>query len=356
MRRLASAVIVLVGCRGGAASPTQATVAPVNAPPQAVASEAPLAANTRVELVLGTRSVCARIEGRVFCADGLDPDAPLASGKPVVDGGAIGVSAARTFACAAMADGTVRCWGANDKGQLGARSREGFLDVPVAVKGVAHATKVLVGDTHACAVTDAGGMLCWGNNEVGETAGDARWGEDVTQLIEANVVPNLDGVSSALVVVSTSCAWRRDRSAVCWGILPFAPRGDFPGSEVPTRIPELDGFDSVAADGFCGVKDGAVSCWTERERPRAIALPARIRKVAVGDAQKCALAIDGSVYCWETDAARRVGGLPRAIDLWAGAQAACALAEDRQLWCWGRWITHGRQAQLAPEPVVVRIE
>jgi len=45
-------------------------------------------------------------------------------------------------ACASMKDGSVRCWGKNDAGQLGDKTREDRAR-PVLVEGLPHATAII---------------------------------------------------------------------------------------------------------------------------------------------------------------------------------------------------------------------
>jgi alpha-tubulin suppressor-like RCC1 family protein len=81
--------------------------------------------------------------------------------------GARSLAVGAAHACAALADGTVRCWGANDAGQLG----DGSLvdrSTPVAVSGVTGARAVAVGAGHGCALTGDGRVLCWGGNAQGQ--------------------------------------------------------------------------------------------------------------------------------------------------------------------------------------------
>jgi alpha-tubulin suppressor-like RCC1 family protein len=82
------------------------------------------------------------------------------------------VSAGHGFTCALLVDGTVRCFGSNRTGALGAGP-----DAPDDTSKVSEAPEVVglkdvvaidAGALHACAVTRAGAILCWGRNERGE--------------------------------------------------------------------------------------------------------------------------------------------------------------------------------------------
>ncbi|HEX3759962.1 MAG TPA: RCC1 domain-containing protein, partial [Kofleriaceae bacterium] len=60
-----------------------------------------------------------------------------------------------------LQDRTVRCWGANEHGQLG----DGTTDpsnVPVVVPGLRDVASLATGHRTSCALTAAGQVLCWG--------------------------------------------------------------------------------------------------------------------------------------------------------------------------------------------------
>lgn len=68
--------------------------------------------------------------------------------------------------CALLSDGTVRCWGNNDDGQLG----DGTITDrprPVVVAGLSNVTAISAGQDHTCARRANGDLLCWGKNQFG---------------------------------------------------------------------------------------------------------------------------------------------------------------------------------------------
>jgi len=77
------------------------------------------------------------------------------------------VSCGTAFTCARLADGTARCWGANDDGQLGDGSATGRL-FPVTVQGLSDVAAISAGDTHTCAATASAALSCWGLNSDGQ--------------------------------------------------------------------------------------------------------------------------------------------------------------------------------------------
>src|SRR5262249_38157673 len=76
--------------------------------------------------------------------------------------GVVAISVGRFNACAGMAGGTVKCWGANGGGELGT-DPSAPRTVPVDVPGIAGATAVMAGPNDLnCAIVAGAGVKCWG--------------------------------------------------------------------------------------------------------------------------------------------------------------------------------------------------
>jgi alpha-tubulin suppressor-like RCC1 family protein len=80
-----------------------------------------------------------------------------------------------------MLDKQIGCWGRNDFGQLGDRTRS---DAAVALAALPAAifTKIVSGDNHSCALTDQGALWCWGNNHEGQLGSTTGWSRDFVNV------------------------------------------------------------------------------------------------------------------------------------------------------------------------------
>jgi alpha-tubulin suppressor-like RCC1 family protein len=87
------------------------------------------------------------------------------------------VAASNEHTCALLEDDSIKCWGANDWGQLGlgdridrgSRPNEMGDNLPSVNLGKGRTVKVLsAGAMHSCAILDDTSLKCWGRNVYGE--------------------------------------------------------------------------------------------------------------------------------------------------------------------------------------------
>ena len=77
------------------------------------------------------------------------------------------ISAGRSFACARSSDGTARCWGSNDSGQLA--MSEDVPSAPPTLLPLPNIGYIFGGNgRHVCALTTDAKAWCWGRNDDGQ--------------------------------------------------------------------------------------------------------------------------------------------------------------------------------------------
>ncbi len=287
-----------------------------------------------------------------------DGTAGGATGEPrrFAAGGAVtAITAGNAHACARRDDGTVRCAGWNQHGQLGDGTVEHRRDPVEVVHGAGDAldaiTALSIGGGHSCALDDAGTLWCWGADRNGILARDGD-----------GVAPNpvaITGLASVVRVVAGndhSCAITDDARLWCWGWNAAGQVGD---GTTDTRIapaPILDRVVAAAASTYrtCAVRDdGSVWCWGGGQpQPAQVAAPAeapRFTAIATGEWHACAIGEDASLWCWGDNSAGQVqpgDEAPRPTptrvvpELAVAAVAAgelhtCAVTTGGEVWCWG---------------------
>jgi len=175
--------------------------------------------------------------------------------------GATQIAAGDYSTCAVLTDGTVRCWGDDSYGQLGRDSSNTSDNVtPVTVSGLVNVTQITMGGNHACALVSDGTARCWGRGSYGEV------GDGIGQ--ESNSVVQVAGLKDVKQIEAGdqhTCATTNSRAVWCWGRNDNGQLGDGTtlSRSIPTRIRRLSATEVSAGTGHtCSIaSDGAASCW-----------------------------------------------------------------------------------------------
>lgn len=261
--------------------------------------------------------------GQLGNGSGVSGNAPAAVAMPPTAAGWSAVSGGTSHTCALASDGTVWCWGSDATGQLGNGSVTGlkYAPYPVAASTGLTFKRISAGHEHTCAISTAGTAYCWGSDSSGRLGNGS--GSSFTQVSPSAVVMPLNRTFTQISVGRDhSCAIASDGTAWCWG-----------------------------SDASQQLGNGATN--GTQHQPIAVTLPLGklFVQIAVGDAHTCAIAHDGSMYCWGSDASGQLGNGDASSDLQptpsatsvtaamveaaTGASHTCAVSSQLRLSCSG---------------------
>lgn len=251
---------------------------------------------------------------------------------PAAAAGVAAVAAGGQHACALTDGGGLRCWGDNTYGQLGDGTTTQRA-TPVAVIGLPSAVvAVAAGGNHTCALTEAGGVKCWGSNRYGQLGNPGARGGLFPNPQPTDVV----GLDSGVIAIATggvhTCALTKAGGVKCWG---WDRRGQVGNSE-------------TCSNSICAT-------------PRDVdGLASGVTAIDAGDEHTCALLGTGALKCWGNNQFGQLGaatgspcttegleplpcaptpvdvaGLAGAAAVAAGGAHTCALTSEGGIKCWG---------------------
>ncbi len=210
----------------------------------------------------GDHAVTATYTGDSTYGTGTVGTTTLTVAPPAPAATATGITAGDTHSCAVLSDGTGRCWGANNYGRLGDGTQNMTL-TPVTVTGLAGATAIATssGSSHTCALIDDGTARCWGANNYGQL-GNGTTDNSLTPV----TVTGLTGAVAITAGANHTCAVLGDGTARCWGANLYGRLGDgtTDNSNIPVTVTGLTGATAITAgtNHTCALRsDGTARCW-----------------------------------------------------------------------------------------------
>ena len=270
------------------------------------------------------------------------------------------VAAGSGFTCVLLSDRQVKCFGSNDKGQLGngTTDNSGYIPgenmptgdgIPNVLDSngdpLTHIHAIAAGESHACAIDQDGGAYCWGNNQSGQLG----VGLEDTYLTKAEKVQLTDQhIYQLYLAKGHSCALLPGGQVKCWGF----------GADGALGYGSTTGFGLSVEDMMIlpPLDLGANEDGVPHSAERLITGPER---------HTCAVLVGGSLKCWGLNAGGVLGlGLPagqkigdgndemgdwlltvdlgtdlQVLEVTGGEKHNCALLEDAStnlgIKCWG---------------------
>ena len=282
--------------------------------------------------------------------------------------------------CALLADGTVSCWGANDRGQLG-NGAFTFSSPPVKVNQLTNVIAIATGAGHSCALLADGTVWCWGDNSTGQlgpqVTADGCRGIPFGDHVPCSVNPVAIGLSRVVGIAAGhnyTCARLTDTTVNCWGANDRNQLGrdSSPGttrSSIPAPVTGLRNVVDITAGGSSSsihtcarLADTTVRCWgtngdgqlgnttpTPGFTPVPVIGLSNVAAIATGGSHSCALLADGTVWCWGSNDNIQLGdgrmirsttsvpvrSLSNVAAITVGNGHTCVVLTDSTVNCWG---------------------
>jgi alpha-tubulin suppressor-like RCC1 family protein len=294
---------------------------------------------------------------------GSAPAVPI--GVPALDG-ARAVAIGDRHVCAVGSDDALRCWGANDLGQLGDGTFVAHTTPALASSldgGRAAILQIAAGEGVTCASFDDGAVRCVGSDDHG-ALGDGSALSIAAVPVSLAAGTSLTSYQSA--INTTAFAVQTDGSVVAWGVLPSVvlPAGG-PALQaavpVPVAAPPAEPATeqaSITYDSACLLgSDGAVRC-LQSSAPATFAVVSGLASGVVDLNGNCAALATGGVRCGIAHGYNPSGSASSGdvAGLANGAAGACLLRPDGTVECWPafnlNYMTPAQQVQDLGGPAI----
>lgn len=283
--------------------------------------------------------------------------------------------------CAVLANKHLYCWGANDRGQLGIGVVTATRPLPIRVPGLTGVTHVAAGFYSTCAVHgDAGLVRCWGANDFGQLGFEtmAPEGQPKNQLTSKSVpgLANIIRITAGNFGQTMYALRDSDRLVLASGSNAQGNLGfdlDLRFRTSFQQVPGIGNVQTIAAGGNAAcaiVGPGILRCWgsagqigyltpdgAPSHTPQTVSLPQFVTAIAMGDIATYVVLADGTGRSWGGDSNGCLGngnvepvvstpvpmyvlfGLTDLASLSGGYWNPCAVNTQGVMRCWGdNWL------------------
>lgn len=310
----------------------------------------------------------------------------------------VGIYPGEVQTCLLDGKGVVHCWGSNEDAALGFASAwsvdekgndipefdEGDVLTPLPVtevlepdeSGVYHRAvapvfeQLAVGGVHACALTAAGALYCWGENNHAQCGVDPATFDTETLPVPVRVANVPDSIKAMALGDEFSLLLTQDGSVFSFGDNSYGELGTgMLGGEsaapVQVSITAVRELAPGAAHACAEKEDGTIWCWgygasgalglgDTKNQPSPQYVTAARSIASSGNAfHTCAIDVNQGLECWGQNAAGAIGNgavsdgqatwiatpshvpLATVTTVATSNSATCALTTDSVLWCWG---------------------
>ena len=316
----------------------------------------------------------------------------LGTGRTAVD-----LTAMTQAVCAVLDNGSVKCWGHNNHGQLGIGNTATIGDGPnemgdnLAPADLGTGVKALAvesGFSHVCAIIDNGSLKCWGSNGDASNGGWLGLGD----ILQRGKVPTTMGDNLPFVNLGTGASMPFSQFTSCTSspnLPPGLSMNNCTISGTPTTVstnqtytissvlngvtyqasiylsasylqltPSIEGADLIIDEAMTNITfqyDSSAVSGSGSGSSSSSAFAYANNKVAAGYRHTCAILDNGDVKCWGGDYRGQLGNggtatelnapSSTAIDLGtgrtavavsAGGEHTCAILDNGEMKCWGR--------------------
>ena len=279
---------------------------------------------------------CAVVNGGAWCWGNNDygqlgnngsADSPVPVPVSGLASGVTAIAVGDLHTCA-IANGGVKCWGGGGYGQLGNGATTFSAPTPVDVSGLgagSGATVLASGRFHTCAIAN-GTTRCWGRGDSGEIGNGLQTYINTAPLAVQTFAGVVSNIPTAVEGGDSFTCGVKDGAAYCWGFGGGGQLGTGSANGSPSPLPVVgmaSGVTGVSAGALhgCAVASGGAFCWGFNNAGQlgnpgspggsnapvpVTGLGSGVQRIAAGGLHTCAIAAAG-LYCWGSNLNGQLG-------------------------------------------------